>query len=273
MVVSKLDGVSHLLKSAEICFCKGFEPLFYNFSRPTMTFNNKIHMNKMPEKPLALTVAEVKQWLIQNDEIRVLDIRPAQSFEAGFITGAITICSEDNLSECLTALQLQIKPIILVTDTATEERIQLMQQQGYQQIIGYLKDGMNAWNTLNEPIDLMIAVEADELAMDIKFDEQLILIDTRSDEEFEAEHLNNAVNIPFTELKDPASMANFEDFQNIYIYGENGYRGITACSLIKKEGIHNLRHLQGGWPEIKAMGAVFELIKPSKKANHDPKEN
>lgn len=227
-------------------------------------------MKKIPENPVALTVAEAKQWLIQNESVCVFDIRPAQSFETGFITGATTICSEDKIADCLTALQLQNKPVILVTDAAVEERLQLLHEQGYQ-VIGYLNGGMNAWNTLNEPIDLMIAVEAGELVMDIKFDEQLILIDVRSEKAFEAEHLAHSANIPFAELNDPAGMANFEDFQNIYVYGENGYRGITACSLIKKEGIHNLRHLQGGWPEIKAMPNVFELIKPPAKTDDTSK--
>ena len=41
MILSKSGGVAHLLKSAEMYYCKGFELLFNNFSRTTMKKNQK----------------------------------------------------------------------------------------------------------------------------------------------------------------------------------------------------------------------------------------
>ncbi|MDE3124351.1 MAG: rhodanese-like domain-containing protein [Bacteroidota bacterium] len=221
-------------------------------------------MKQVSEVPLSLTVADVKHWLLQNEAIVIVDIRPARSFETGFITGAIAICAEDNITNRLQELQLQKHPTILVTDTAISARLELLKNAGYE-IIGFLNDGMIAWNNLNEPIDVLIGVETDELALDIKFDEQVILIDLRNEDIFDIEHIAQSVNIPLHELKDPASMANLEDHQNIYVFGADAFSGITACSLIKKQGIHNLRYLMGGWPAIKAMPNIFEFVQsPSK---------
>ncbi|PZX62310.1 rhodanese-like domain-containing protein [Hydrotalea sandarakina] len=221
-------------------------------------------------QPLAFTVADVLQRCAQQEDIILIDIRPADSFEAGYITGSIAICTEDNIAECLQELQLQAQPVILIANDNEAAYISQLQQNGYQ-VIGYLKNGFANWQMLNEPIDVLIAVEPDELAMDIKFDEKLVLIDVRSEEAYDTIHLNESANIPFSNLNDPGSMANFEEFQNIYIYGSNAYRGITACTLIKKQGIHNLRHLKGGWPAIESLPALFDIIKAD--TNKKPLEN
>ena len=60
-----------------------------------------------------------------------------------------------------------------------------------------------------------------------------------------------ALNISLTDLTDPASMADFNDTDNIYVHCAGGYRSVIAASLLKKEGIHNLRNVLGGWSQIK----------------------
>ncbi|MFX8577803.1 rhodanese-like domain-containing protein, partial [Acinetobacter baumannii] len=84
--------------------------------------------------------------------------------------------------------------------------------------------------------------------MDIPFDENLVVIDVRKEAEYGSGHLKQAVNIPLNDLaSDPGSMANLEDNQNIYVHCAGGYRSVIASSLIKRQGIHNLRNVLGGW--------------------------
>jgi rhodanese-related sulfurtransferase len=52
-------------------------------------------------------------------------------------------------------------------------------------------------------------------------------------------------------MTDPALLAQFEDDQNLYIHCAGGYRSVIAASLMKKEGIHNLRNVLGGWNSIR----------------------
>jgi len=37
----------------------------------------------------------------------------------------------------------------------------------------------------------------------------------------------------------------------IYVHCGGGYRSIIAASLLKRQGIHNLRNVTGGWGKIK----------------------
>jgi rhodanese-related sulfurtransferase len=46
-------------------------------------------------------------------------------------------------------------------------------------------------------------------------------------------------------------IAGLDDDQNLYMYCGGGYRSVIATSLIKKQGIHNLRNVLGGWAKIK----------------------
>ncbi len=77
---------------------------------------------------------------------------------------------------------------------------------------------------------MIIDVEPDELAMDIPFDENLLVLDVRRETEFADGHVKEAINLPLQELTDPGNMAQFEERHNLYIYCGGGYRSIIAAS-------------------------------------------
>ena len=114
-----------------------------------------------------------------------------------------------------------------------------------------MEGGIAAWKGAGEELDLIIDVEADELAMDLPFDEKLVVIDVRKPVEYAEGHVKDAVNLPLSELNDPLNMSAIEDDQNVYIHCGSGYRSVIAASLFKRQGIHNVRNVVGGWAEIK----------------------
>ena len=46
-------------------------------------------------------------------------------------------------------------------------------------------------------------------------------------------------------------MADIDDTDNLYLHCAGGYRSVIAASLMKRQGIHNLRNITGGWDSIK----------------------
>ena len=121
---------------------------------------------------------------------------------------------------------------------------------------GYLEGGFEKWKASGEPIDLIIDVEADEFAMDLPFDDNLVVVDVRRETEYADGHVRGALNIPLHELKDPGNMASFEEHQNIYLHCGGGYRSVIAASLIKRQGFHNIRNVTGGWARIKEQPGI-----------------
>lgn len=208
-------------------------------------------MDSVLEKGLiGLSVEQFKSQ-IDNDAI-VLDTRNASVFTNGYIPGAIFIGLEGKFAEWAGSLLPFDKPIILVTEYGHEkETIIRLARVGFSNIQGYLRGGYEAWQKAGEKSDLIIEVEADELAMDIPFDEHLVVVDVRKEVEFADGHVKDAVNIPLGNMADPASMADIEDTDNLYLHCGGGFRSVIAASILKRHGIHNLRNVVGGWSKIK----------------------
>jgi glyoxylase-like metal-dependent hydrolase (beta-lactamase superfamily II)/rhodanese-related sulfurtransferase len=206
-----------------------------------------------------LTVQEFKEKIATFEPI-ILDTRNATVFTQGFVPGSISIGLEGRFAEFAGSILPFDQAILLVCEPGTEkESIVRLARVGFENIIGHLAGGFNAWATANETIDLIIDVEADELAMDIPFDPNMVIVDVRKTSEFDKGHIKEALTIPLDELTDPASMANFDDNQNIYIHCAGGYRSVIASSLIKRQGIHNIRNVVGGFKAISELADKFDI--------------
>jgi len=220
------------------------------------------------EKGLQALSIEAFKLASQQDDIIILDTRPGPVFTEGYVPGSIFIGLEGRFAEWAGSLLPFDKTIILVTEEGKEkETITRLARVGFEKFAGYLQGGFEAWKAAGERIDLIIDVEVDELAMDIPFDESLVLVDVRKEAEYGDGHVKQAINIPLSNLTDPASMADFDDNHNIYIHCQSGYRSIIASSLIKKEGIHNIRNVVGGWKAINELKDKFEFEKNAEVVN------
>ena len=199
----------------------------------------------------ALDLPAFKKWITKDDTI-LLDTRPSNLFVEGFVPGAISIGLDGRFAEWAGSLLPFDKPIVLVTAPGEEkESVIRLARVGFDKVQGFLEGGFPAWRNAGEPIDMIIDVEADEMAMDIPFDENLVVLDVRRETEFADGHVKDAINLPLQDMADPVSMANLEDRFNLYVHCGGGYRSVIAASLLKRQGIHNLRNVTGGWGMIK----------------------
>ncbi len=220
------------------------------------TINAKINkegyesMEKVKKKAMtALSIADFKNKI--KEDVIILDSREAAVFTQGFIPGSVFIGLEGRFAEWAGNILSFNQRMVLVTGKGKEEEtIVRLARVGFDKVEGYLEESFEAWKNAGEAIDMVIDVEADEMEMDLKFDPNSIVIDVRVETEFANGHIENATNIPLSEMKDVAQIANFEDNQNLYIHCASGYRSVIACSLFKRQGYHNLRNVIGGWKEI-----------------------
>ena len=186
------------------------------------------------------------------DDMIILDTRNANTFMQGFVPGSISIGLEGRFAEWAGSLLSFEKPMLLVTEAGKEkESIVRLARVGFDKIEGHLDGGYEAWQAAGLPIDMIIDVEADELMMDMPHDPNLVVVDVRRETEFADGHLKDAINIPLNEMTDPGALANIEDNHNLYLHCAGGYRSVIAASLMKRQGIHNLRNINGGWAKIK----------------------
>jgi hydroxyacylglutathione hydrolase len=202
-----------------------------------------------------LTVATFKDKM--KEDVIVLDTRHADIFTEGFVPGSIFIGLEGRFAEWAGSILSFDKPLLLVTEKGKEEETVIrLARVGFATIEGYLKGGFDAWQKAGEKVDMIITVEADELAMDLPHDPNLQVVDVRKEIEFADGHVKTAINMPLADMTDMAMIAGFEENQNLYLHCGAGYRSVIACSLLKKQGLHNLRNISGGWEKIKEEPAI-----------------
>jgi glyoxylase-like metal-dependent hydrolase (beta-lactamase superfamily II)/rhodanese-related sulfurtransferase len=213
-----------------------------------------------------LDLAAFKE-MIKNDDTLILDTRPSALFTDGYVPGAISIGLDGRFAEWAGSLLPFDKPMVLVTEPGREKESAIrLARVGFDQMKGYLEGGFETWHAAGERFDLIINVDADEFALDLKFDPKLLVVDVRREAEYGDGHLVEARNIPLETLTDPGTMADFNDTDNIYLHCAGGYRSVIAASLFKRQGIHNLRNISGGFEAVRGMEEM-EIVKENSVLN------
>jgi hydroxyacylglutathione hydrolase len=182
----------------------------------------------------------------------ILDTRPSTVFTNGFVPGSISIGLDGRFAEWAGTMLPFDQPLVLVTEEGKEkESITRLARVGIDNVRGYLKGGYEAWAEAGEQLDMIIDIEADELAMDMPHDTNLEVVDVRKTSEFETAHVRGARSLPLDSMTDPLNIALIDDEHNLYVHCAGGYRSVIAASILKRHGYHNLRNVLGGFGKIK----------------------
>jgi hydroxyacylglutathione hydrolase len=199
----------------------------------------------------ALSVKEASKTISETEDLLILDTRENQTFSDGFITGSLFIGLNERFEDwALSLIPSGFTILLISTPGKEEETTNRLKKAGFNKFAGYLDGGFEAWKKAGESTDLIIQVEADELAMDIPYDDHLIVLDVRNETEYANGHVKNALNISLKTMVDPGVMAVLEEKDNLYVLSKSGYRSTIAASLLKRQGFHNLRNIVGGWDAV-----------------------
>lgn len=192
----------------------------------------------------------------------MLDTRPANAFAEGFIPGSVSAGTSGKYDKWI--VDNIAEPVVFLISEAGKEDESISRFQAAFPSITWkvLEGGVTAWEKASLPLDMIIEVEADELALDLPHDPHLQVIDLRGEEEFEAAHVTKAQHIPLAELIDLATIANFDEDQQLYLHCGGGQRSVLAASLIKRQGVHNLRVVAGGFDAIQREKSIPITRKP-----------
>ncbi len=224
---------------------------------PPQYFPKNAVMNKMGYESLdkvrlrgeqALSVRAFKAAWEGNDAL-VIDTRPQDVFAKGFIPGSIFIGIDDTFAPWVGALITDLKkPILFVCEGGKEEEVvNRLARVGYDNPIGYLECGFDAWEKAVEEMDSLDEVSATTFAK-MYNGSNLNLLDVRRASEFETEHLVGAVNFPLDFIN--SNMSEVDRDKTYYLHCEGGYRSVIAASILKSRGFHNLVNIQGGYKAL-----------------------
>lgn len=208
---------------------------------------------------MVLSIDSFKQLLEQPNSILV-DTRPQDQWMSGHIPNSLHITPATvKYAVAMGAIE-KTSPLLFVMDPAVEkETLAYFSAAGFSNIIGFLTGGFASWQSSGNRYDMLIDVEVDELAMDIPFDEFLMPLDIRDEEAYNKLHIKNSISLPLAEFMDPGSMSELDEHFNIYIISEDGTTNTLAASMLKKQGIHNIRIVNDGWVAVQALKDKFSF--------------
>lgn len=179
----------------------------------------------------------------------ILDTRNPADFHKGFIPNSINIGLKGDFAPWVGTLVVDVQqPIILVSDEGTEEEVIMrLSRVGFDNVLGYLKGGFDAWKKSSKEIDEVKRISPAEFAE--QFTATSKVIDVRKISEYSAEHIDNAYNRPLDIISEWVSA--IDDSEHFFLHCAGGYRSMIAASILNSHGIRNFTEIEGGFNGIK----------------------
>ncbi|MEZ4853331.1 rhodanese-like domain-containing protein [Flavobacterium sp.] len=195
----------------------------------------------------ALSAKEFETIANQQEAV-ILDVRHENDFIKEHIPGSIFIGLHGQFAPWVGALIKDVQqPILLVTPQGKEqETITRLSRVGFDNTLGYLNGGINAWKEAGFETDSLQSVTPEEFAKNY---ENAIVIDARKQGEFDAEHIENAIFVPLDYINDHLAKIPKED--TFYVHCAGGYRSVIWASIMKSRGYHNMINIEKGMAGIR----------------------
>ena len=230
---------------------------------PPFYFPENVLLNKGGYEPLeiikerasrALTPDEFIQ-VAEESEALILDVRDPQTFAAGFVPGAVNIGIKGQFAPWVGTLITDIKqPILIVADiNAEEEAITRLARVGYDNTIGYLAGGFEAWVEAKKEHEEIVSVSPEEF-VELVDETELKVLDVRKPSEFNNGHVEGAISAPLDFINESMKLIDPEETYLVHCAG--GYRSMIFTSILRARGFENLIDVAGGFGKIKEVEGV-----------------
>ena len=208
------------------------------------SFDNILQKGNIPLSP------EQFEDYANHESALVLDVRNQADFISGHIPNSIFIGLNGQFAPWVGALITDLKqPIILVVpEGKSEEAVTRLSRVGYDNTLGYLNGGIEAWQNSGRETDTLESISSEEFANRLKND-GINILDVRREGEFETKHLKEAQHFALDDIN--SNMHEISKDNSYHIHCAGGYRSVIAASILKARGFQNLIDVAGGFGAIK----------------------
>jgi len=201
------------------------------------------------EKSLTPLQPKDFETLANQSEAVILDVRHENDFVKAHIPRSIFIGIQGNFAPWVGALIMDVKqPLLLITPEGKEqETITRLSRVGFDHVLGFLDGGIEAWKSAGFETDRIESITPEKFATELK--ENSIIVDARKPGEYEAEHVEKAINIPLDSINSNLDLVPTQ--APFYLHCAGGYRSVIMASILKSRGIHNLINIEKGFGGIR----------------------
>lgn len=201
----------------------------------------------------------------EEHEALIMDVRDQEVFVKGFVPNSIFFGLDGKFAPWVGALVTDMKqPILLVTPKGKEEEtVRRLARVGYDNTIGYLEGGYEAWVAAGKEVDTLNHVDEKGLEAAYNENHDIKILDVRKPGEYQSEHIKTAENFPLDYINQ--NMNELDRNETYYLHCRSGYRSTIASSILKSRGFNNVVDLIVSYDEVVENTAIprQEYVCPS----------
>jgi len=175
----------------------------------------------------------------------VIDTRDAPAFGGAHIPGSLNIGFEKQMANWVGMAVKPMASILLVVEN--RERFEAMRTElhriGYDDILGYLAEGIGDWIRSGRAIESLAQISVHELKAMLEAGE-VTLLDVRTPAEWDGGHIAQARHMPFSEVLKNGPDACLTG--PVQVICGSGYRSNIVGSLLKAGGCAQVASVAGG---------------------------
>ncbi len=136
-------------------------------------------------------------------------------------------------------------PILLVLEDQChlERAVRYLIRAGYDRIVGYLKDGVEGWYNAGFPIESLPLLSVHQLKDKIARCEELLVLDTRGQDEWESGHIRGALHIYVGYLEQ--RLAEVPKDNPVAVICNVGHRAGLGASILLRAGYREVYNVLG----------------------------
>lgn len=194
----------------------------------------------------------------------ILDTRDSGDFHKGFVPKSINIGINGDFAPWVGAMIGDVKqPILLIVEEGMEEEtVTRLTRVGFDNVLGYLKGGIEACKADGNELDQVDRISADEFKSRLKVGESTVF-DVRKESEWEAEHVEESYSRPLANINDWIKDVNPDE--HFFVHCAGGYRSMITSSILQSRGYRNFTEIEGGFDAIAKAGVPkTDYVCPSK---------
>ena len=177
---------------------------------------------------------------------QVLDVRNAVDYAGGHLKESLNIGLVGKFATWAGTVLAPKCPIVIIAEPGYErEAIQRLGRIGFDRVVGYLSGGMQALMERPDLVQKVQRIGAQALAELLTTTHPPMVVDVRSEKEWESGHIDQSINIPLPHLAEQIHKIPLDG--PVVVHCASGYRSSTAIGILEKAGRSQAMDLIGGY--------------------------
>lgn len=216
-------------------------------------FSHDAVLNRKERATLEETLAAELQPLSLDEVLerkragaQLLDVRESADFAGAHLVDSVNIGLGGPYATWAGTLLDRTRPIVLIAEPGREKEAAMrLGRIGFDNVAGYLQGGMEALDQRPDLIRRTERITAPTLAEKLASAQPPLVLDVRTENEWQQKRILDSVNIPLSRLAERSGELPHD--RPVVVHCGTGYRSSTATSLLQGQGFGNTIDLVGGF--------------------------